>query len=223
MQPNEPYVSPPAPGPSQPQPSMSQPKPDYSFLDQQPKKSRNIPFVGNTFLGKLVIILVCFVLIVILIVIAKDLFSSKPFSKSDYLLVAERQQEMLHILSVDVTNTNATQLSPADQNFVSTANLALQTAQLKTLQLMTAYKDKVNTANLAKVYSASIDSQFTSALSTNSFDTYFKSTMNQQLTSYLQDLKAAYASTTVANARPLLRAEYTEAKLLYSALNTPSP
>jgi hypothetical protein len=233
MQPENPYVSPSpspapppppvsAPLPPQPQPVNGAPQPDYSFLNQQPKRSFKLPFSTSSFTKKVIVIAVIAILLIILLIIGKGIISPAPFSKTDYLLVAERQQEMIHILTTDITQSNLSQLTTADQNFVATATVALGTAQVKTLAFMAVYKDKVKTANLAKIFDSSIDSALSAAQSSNNLDGAFKSEMQEQFNYYESDLKTAYNSTRISNGRLLISNEYSEVKLLITALGASS-
>ncbi len=222
MQPEQPYVSPGPAQPPTPTSSPENPQPNYDFLYSQPKRSLKLPLVGNSLAGKILVGLVCLLLIVVLFIIIKGIVSPSSFNQSDYYVLVERQNEILHILTIDVTQQNVGLLSPADQNIAATSKLSIQTALTKTLIFLNDYGDKVNTSKLATVYSNSIDQTLTSSLSTNSFDSTFNSLMKSQLNYYEQDLKTAYATTTISSGKALLRAEYSEAKLLYSGLSSPS-
>lgn len=225
MQPEQPSPPPSAPLPQPPMPDTTQrTQPDYSFLTQQPHKTSRlkIPFIGNTLIGRAVVLVVVLVLVVIMLIIIKNLVTSPPFSKTDYLALVERQQEILHILSTDVTPTNLALLSISDQNFTYTTKLSLESAQDQTLVLMKDYGDKINVNKLSTIYSADVDDEFTDSLSTNTFDSVFKSEMQLQLEDYMQELKAAYATTTVSPCKSSLRSYYSDAKLLLAALNSPT-
>ncbi|MHB1864913.1 MAG: hypothetical protein ACYCPS_01970 [Candidatus Saccharimonadales bacterium] len=219
MQPNQPYMQ---PQPTAPQPVMppQQPAPDYNFIYQQSQKKRRLPTLGNSLPVKIVFILLGLLVLVILFIIIKGIISPASFSHSDYYVVVERQYEMIHILTVDVTNTNISQLSNADQNFVATATLSLQTAAGKTLTFMSDNGYKVNLTQLAKAYNVSVDQQLSNSLQSNSFDSEFQSQFRTQLTYYQQELSAAYSSTKISSGRDLLASEYQEAKLLLTALSS---
>lgn len=223
MQPNTPDASPPpAPMPTLPNsqqlPSL---EPDYNFLGEQPKKSFNIPLLGNTLRGRLAVCVIGLLILVILFVVIKGLLTTPPFNKPDLYLVTERQQEILHILSTDVTSNNEGQLSQGEQNFAATASLAIQTSQTQTLTFMADYKYKINSKVLSAVYSTSLDQAFTNALTANTFANYFQSAMETQLQDYQQELKAAYNSTHISGGRGLLRSEYAQTNLLLNEVEQP--
>ncbi|MEI9913807.1 MAG: hypothetical protein WDN66_02270 [Candidatus Saccharibacteria bacterium] len=213
MQPDQPY-SPPT------MPTTSSQDPNYDFLNQGSKNTSKIPFAGNSMKSRIFVVTLFVVLLFILFAVVKSLLSSSPINKTDYTAIVDRQQEMLHILSVDVTQITFTQLSPPDQNFSATAKAALETDQQKTVSYMSDFKIKVNGVKLAKLYDSSIDQNFKNALATNTFDTVFKSEMSSQLTSYQQELSTAYNATTLAGGKKLLKIEDAEAKLLVTALNS---
>lgn len=222
MPPNTPYISPSPPNQMPPSTQLNGPPPDYGFLNEQPKKSFKIPFVGNSLIGRIVFALVVLLLLIIIIIIIKGIFTTAPFNKNDYLLIAERQGEILHILSTDISQTTIGQLSVRDQNFVATAGLSLTTAQSKTLVFLYDYKDTVSPNILANAYIPAIDNELKNSLSINNFDNTFNTIMKSQLDSYINELKVAYNSTNVSNGKSLLKSEYVEAKLLLTSLNTTS-
>jgi hypothetical protein len=217
MQPEAPYTMPPNPG----QLGGNQtPSPDYSFLNEQPKKPSLFPSFANSFLGKIVFIIILAFLIVIILIVIKNIVSPSQINKSSYLVLVERQTEMLHILNTDVTQTAITQLSQSDQNFSTTANLALTTAQAKTLTFLADYNDKITSKQLANIYNTAIDQNLTSAVTSNSFDSTFKSVMQQQLTNYVSELKTAYSGSRSVSGKSLIKSEYDEAQQLETALNS---
>ena len=223
MQPQAPYTGPSiSPDPGQSFNNNPAPAPDYSFLDQQPKKSKRLPSFGGSFLGKIVLILIFATVAVIILIIVKSIVSPPPFNKAAYTVVIDRQNEMLHILNTDVTNAAQAQMTPIDNNFAATANLALSTAQVKTVSYLTAYKVKTDPKKLAVVFDPTIDKDLTGSLASNSFDGTFKAEMQQQLTSYQKEIKTAYLSSRAANGKSLLLSEYKEAGQLLTALNSTS-
>jgi hypothetical protein len=219
MQPKTPYSAPPDPG----QPYSNQPStPDYSFLNDQPNRARRLPSFGNTFSRKVLFILLVLLFIVIIFIIIKSILTPTEYNKSDYLIIVERQNEMLHIFSTDVTQTSTTQLSPADQNFFSTASLSLTTAQSNMLSFLADNGDKISSKQLATVFDPTIDQTLNNSIAANDFDSTFDNTMQQQLTSYQQELKTAYSSTKTNVGRNLLTNEYQEAVQLLTALKSPT-
>jgi hypothetical protein len=71
MPPNTPYISPSPPNQMPPSTQLNGPPPDYGFLNEQPKKSFKIPFVGNSLIGRIVFALVVLLLLIIIIIIIK--------------------------------------------------------------------------------------------------------------------------------------------------------
>lgn len=201
-------------------PSSNQPQPDYGFLADQPKKKFSLPININTFKGKLLVIGVVTIILLIIIFIIRSIVSTIPFSTSDYLAVVERQQQILHIVSVDVTSQTSGQLSTANQDFTSTTQLVIQTAQYKTMTYLYDYKYKPSSSIISNYYSRTIDQELSNSLSTNSFDSTFKSVMKNQLNEYAQELTTAYNSTSVNSGRTLLKSEYSQAKLLLKQIDS---
>src|ERR1700721_3969029 len=201
-------MPPQSPQNQQPLPQMpisDNPPPDYNFIYQQPKRSHHFPTLGKSFGGRLAILGVGFILLVILIILVKGLVSSSPFSQSDYDIVAERQQEILHILTSDISSSNTSQLSITNQNFFSTTIPSITTAQSKALNFLSDYHHQLNSKTLAGIHNTSVDQELSSAVSSNNLNSAFESVMTSQLNYYLIDLRAAYNSTTVVNGRSFFK------------------
>ena len=201
------------------EPAPSQPQPDYSFLSNNPKKRFSLTINTGSFKGKLMIIGIVTIILLIIIFIIRIFVSSTPFSRSDYLAVVERQQQMIHILTTDVTSQTATQLSAADQDFSSSTLLVIQTDQYKTMSYLYDYNYKPSMSIVSNYYSNAIDQELNNSLSTNSFDTSFQSVMKQQLSEYIQELTIAYNSTSVNTGRTLIKSQYSQAKLLLKQID----
>jgi flagellar basal body-associated protein FliL len=209
-----------APSNHQPQ-SNGQPAPDYSFLGEKPKRAIQLPTLkSKSFTARLAYVVGAFILLVILIIILKNLLVTPPFSNADYLVVAERQQEMQHILTSDITSSNVTELSTSNQDFVATASLTLQSSESQTLTLLAEDGDKVDSAALSRTFSSSVDTQVTGALAANNLSSVFQTVMSTQLGYYVSELSVAYNSTNSSSAKPTLRNEYRQAKLLEAALTS---
>ena len=170
--------------------------------------------------GRIAVVVGGLILLIILYSILKALLANPAFNKTDYLTVLERQQEMIHLITVDITNSNVGTLTPVEQNFVATANLTLSNDQTNTLSLTAKYSDRINPSSLANIYSSSVDAAIKSSISTNSLPDEFQSVMQTQLDDYLTNLKLAYANTRVAPAKSLLKNEYSNAQLLIKSLNS---
>jgi len=167
-----------------------------------------------------VIVAAGFILLIILYLIIKALLANPVINNSDYLVVTERQQEMIHILTVDITSSNVGILTPAEQNFVATASLTLGNAQTNTLNFMAKNGDKVNQSSLSNVYSTAVDSDLQNSINTNTLQVEFQTVMQTQLNNYLTNLNAAYSSTKVASGKSLLQSEYKTGQLLIKSLNS---
>ena len=170
--------------------------------------------------GRIFVVAAGFVLLIIFYLILKALLANPVINNSDYLLVTKRQQEMIHITTVDINSKNVGTLSPAEQNFIATASLALGSAQSNTLTFMAENGYKINQSSLAKIYSISVDKDLQDAITTNTVPSEFQTVMQAQLNYYLTDLKTAYSTTKVASGKSLLQSEYQTGQLLIKSLNS---
>jgi hypothetical protein len=206
----------PLPQPNAPSAQPSQP--DYSFLNEKHRRRLNLPISTRSMTGRIMVVAAGFILLIILFLIIKALLANPLINKTDYLAITERQQEMIHILTVDITSSNVSVLTPTEQNFVATASLTLGNAQTNTLNFMAENGDKINPSSLANVYSTAIDSDITSSINTNSLPNELQTIMQAQLNAYLSNLNAAYSSTKTASGKSLLKSEYSTGQLLIKAL-----
>ncbi len=170
--------------------------------------------------GRIFVVSAGLVLLIIFYLIFKALLANPVINNSDYLLVTERQQEMIHITTVDINSDNVGKLSPAEQNFRVTASLALGSSQSNTLNFMAKNGYKINQSSLAKVYSTSVDKDLQDAITTDTLPNEFQTAMQAQLDDYLTELKTAYDTTKVASGRSLLQSEYKTGQLLIKSLNS---
>jgi hypothetical protein len=217
MPPQTPSYGPP---PQSNAPSVQSLQPDYSFLNEKHRRRLKLPISTGSMKGRIVIVAAGFILLIILYLIIKALLANPVINNSDYLVVTERQQEMIHILTVDITSSNVGILTPAEQNFVATASLTLGNAQTNTLNFMAKNGDKVNQSSLSNVYSTAVDSDLQNSINTNTLQVEFQTVMQTQLNNYLTNLNAAYSSTKVASGKSLLQSEYKTGQLLIKSLNS---
>ena len=167
-------------------------------------------------LGGLLILLIIFIVI-------KGLFTVSPFNAADYLSVAQQQQEITHILSTDLSSSSTqTGLSINNQNFAVTAQLSIASAQAQLLSYLKKNNASVKSTELSLKISSSIDSQLTNSLTTNNFNQEFDTVMQSQLQIYENSLVAAYKTTHGQKGKALLSQEYAGAQLLIKQLNLPT-
>lgn len=211
--------------PNSPTPSLSpEVQPDYSFIYHQPKKRLNLPFNFNSssLLTRIIVVVVGFVLLIVIYSIIKGILSAPPINSLDFTYLIENQQQILHILNTDVTNNNSGLLTQAQQDFASTASVAVQSAQNATITYMEHYGIKVNTSKLSTYASSSIDQELANAQTANDFSQTFSTIISTQLSNYQQALSTTYKATSLSGGRAMLSDEYAQNKLLITALNSPS-
>jgi hypothetical protein len=228
MQPQQPtpQAPPPFSGPAYP-PQPNQPPPShYDFIinPSGPAKSSkiNLPIGGNSLVKRLLLSLLGLSALLIIFVVVKGLFVTSSIDLPSLLTVAEQQQELIHI-TTSATN-NASQhgsLTTTDQNFTTTAQLAIGSQQSQLVAYLKTNGHKLTAKQLNLKVSTSIDTELTAALAASTFDQTYDQVVQQQLIIYEKDISQAYALNTGAKGRTLLKADFTGAKLLFEQLSAP--
>ena len=165
---------------------------------------------------RILIVGVGLIVLIIAFVIIKGLVSGGGNSAA-MLIVVQDQQELIHLSTAAAIQPN---ISSSNKNFALTTQLVItsEQSQLRTYLAKQGQKITLKQRNL-KISSA-IDSQLTSAITSNSYDTTFQSVMKSQLTNYATALQVAYKQSPGTNARKLLTSQYNSAVLLQQQLST---
>jgi len=147
-------------------------------------------------------------LVVLLIVAAVVISSLAPKSSVPGLTaVAQRQQEIIRI----ATSAQQQNTSVNTSNFVTNAELTMISSQTQVLTYLQAHNAKLNSKILALDADPKTDSLLTNAAAANNYDSTVISTLDTQLTTYLNLLKTTYRQTGSATAKQLLQKQFSAA------------
>lgn len=210
MQPNTPYS--PAP-PSQPH--------EYEFITnpgQPPRRPINLLPGGTSLPLRIAIVGGGIFALLIIFLIIKGLLSGGGNTEA-LTTVAQDQQQMIHLA------TNATQqsgLSTTNENFATTAQVTLTSAQAQLVTYLKTNGQKVGLKTLNLKISSNLDTELTTAASNSTYDSTFRRTMQSQLSDYQQALRTAYQQTKGPKGRKLLSDQFKGAQLLQQQLNAPA-
>jgi hypothetical protein len=211
MQPQQPYTPPPIPAPGQPQP-------DYGFITNAgppPKKLSLLPS-GSSTMQRALIALGGLVILVIIIVIFVSILTGGKNINASLTSLAARQNELVRIATLGTQQAS----SQDAKNFAISAQLSLGSDQQQLISYIASQGHKVGTKELAADQDTKTDSQLNTAAAASTFDTTFSTIMQNELTSYTQELKTTFAKATKQNAKVLLNQEYQNAQLLLKQVPT---
>lgn len=164
---------------------------------------------------KLVAILGGIFLLMILLVVGMKILGvgAKGLDKPVMLAIAQDQTEILHISQTSIQNL----VSDSTKNFAYTAQLSVQSQQSEFLAYLGKHGYKPKDKVLALKQTKATDDQLTAAQQASTFDSTYQSVMQTQLTTYRNDLSAAYKAAP-SSAKPLLSKYYDAAALLLKQL-----
>jgi hypothetical protein len=186
--------------------------PEQQLPGQPGLPGSNSPLMRILIIGGLIV-----VLIIAFVVIKSMLGGSSNLPK--FVAVAQDQQEMIHITSI--ANQQAT-LSTENQNFSTTAQLSLSSAQSDLLKYLKANHQKVSVKQLNLKVSRQVDTELQNASAATTYNQTFNEIMQAQLSNYMSQLKAAYQTSESDKGRALLNDQYTQAQLLQDQLKAAS-
>ena len=200
-------------------PSLASSSPAYDFIlnSEQVKPSRKIN-LPQTKLTRIVIGLAAALVLIIMFGIISSLLKS-PSNLPYISSVLEDQQELIHVSSVAA---NESDINNVNQNFASTATVALSSNATQLQSYLKANGQVLSSKVLNAKVSSLTDQRLTSAESSGDFNSTFNEIASSQLNTYLADLRLAYSKTTGPHGRALLTSFYNQANLLLKSLSSNS-
>lgn len=212
MQPNQPYQ---APHP-----------PEYGFImDPAKPPRRGLPQLsGGSPMVKIAVILGGILVLLILFVIIRGIFSSGGGNTAAMITVAQDQQELVHLSTnaLEQLGNQEAALSTANQNFTTTTQATMTSAQSQLLTYLKNNGIKVNAKVLTQSISTTTDQQLKSASTNSTYNSTYKQVMTDKLKDYQTDLQQAYKAAPGPKGRELLNQQYDGAGLLLQQLDAPS-
>src|SRR5581483_10105352 len=107
----------------------------------------------------------------------------------------------------------------ASQNFASTTQITVTSAQQDLLAYLKSNHTKVSSKVLNHKISALVDSQLAAANTAGTYDQTFQQTLQNEVQTYLQDLQRAFQQTKGPKGSRLLANDYHYAQLLLEQIN----
>jgi len=156
---------------------------------------------GDTMLKRVVIIVGVLVALTIIGTVVAKLLVPKDTSIQQVTTIAQEQQELVRVATYVAGHASDTELI----NFAVNTEMGVGTNKLAAVNYLDTRGTKLTDTLLALKQDAATDKLFTSALSSNTFDSTATQTLNTELGAYQTNLKKAYNATTGKNARAVLQ------------------
>lgn len=197
---------PPAPPPITPT-GASNP---YDFLQDKPAPKKTLLPGGNSKIGRLIIALAIFVVLIIVGIIVMNILSAPNRALvSDMVLAAQQQNELIRVADIGIKDA----VSPDTKNLSINTKLTLETDQRK-LKAVVSKSKNLDEKTLALGRDSATDKTLTSAKQTNSFDQAFTKLLQKELLEYQETLKRVHDNTGNQTTKQVFAEQHSHAKLL---------
>ena len=205
-------------GPPTQAPASTDPTSTYDFImnPEQPKRPSVFNFGGSSAGLRIALVVGGLFLLLILFIGFKNVLAGSNKSIPSLVGVVQDQQELSHLAADGAQNASSGNL----KNFAVTAQASLQSEKSDLLTYLLNNHRKVSVKEQNLKVSKSTDDQLSTALTTSSYDPTFKQIMQTKLSSYKQDLSAAYNQTKGPKGKALLKADYDSTSLLLKQLGS---
>ncbi|HET8669388.1 MAG TPA: hypothetical protein VFM05_01825 [Candidatus Saccharimonadales bacterium] len=200
--------------PYQPYQSPNQGNPYDFILNPQPAAKKKFGFGGSNFLMTIGLIIGGALLLIIVLAVLLSAFAPKSVGTADLITMAQVQNELIRV--ADQGARSGTQ--QATKNLGVTIQYTMQTQQKQTLTFLSQNGTNLGEKDLKLKQNASTDQQLTSAKTTSTFDLVFADIMENELTTYSNDLKQLYSKAASKKEKDLMSSFYEQTQLLISQI-----
>lgn len=192
-----------------------QPPANYDFILNPQKPQRSV--VPSSLMQRVAIVGGGAVLLLILASIVINLLKGSDTSKPALLSVVRQQQELIHL-----TDNASSQVGISSSNSISvvTIQMSISTEQQELLAYLGQNHIKVKKADLALGINAKTDALITAAVSGGNYNSVFRSTIKDELTTYRQYLVRAFSTVKGPHGRTLIKQDVASTDLLLTQLET---
>jgi hypothetical protein len=199
---------------------QEQPKPggqSYDFIfANQPKAGRKI----MPELPRPVLIIGAVLVLIILLIVFGSLLGKQKSKTTGLSDVLGQAQEITRVSQMEEAKLQ----DPALLSLLNTTDLTLTSDQTALSKYMSAHKYTVDKTKVSSYKNSQTDSAMDSAAQNNNLDSVYLTYLRSNLNIYAADLKAAYAGTTDAGLKKILKEAYASVQVLMatSPLNASS-
>lgn len=200
------------------QPTPPPPSDPYAFLNESKHSNSLALNLGNlSGRGKILFAVVAIVVLLVIVVAAKSLFSgNKSFNLPSLTLVLSEQQELSNLANSGIQQSQV--MSQTYLNFSYTTLASVTTDQTKLNKLLTYNNVKISSNSY--VLQPNVDAKLQQAQQTSTFDTVYATVMQQQLGYYKNDLSQAYNLNQSPIVRSYLKTDYNDTLVLIKMLGS---
>jgi hypothetical protein len=191
----------------------------YEFIvnPNTPKHGGNA-LGGDNFLKKIGLLVGGLVVVLIIAAVVISHFAPKG-STPGLTAIAQRQQEIVRIATLAVTNTTGQDT----KNLATNIELSVTSNQTQIVSYLASHGTKLKAKDLALDKSSQTDTLLTNATSAGTYDSVVAQTLASQLQTYESLLQTTYKQTTSKPAKQLIQSCYDSAtKLLKQAKSLPA-
>lgn len=187
----------------------------YDFiLNPQQKPKKRFSFGGGNFILTISLIVGGAFIFMVIAALALNSLGGKNVSTNDLITMTQVQNELMRVADQGA-RTGTQQVT---KNLATTIQYTMSTQQKKTLDFLAENGTTVGEKDLKLKQNASTDQQLTSAKTTSTFDLVFSQIMQNELTTYANDLKALYSRAPTKTERDLMSSYYEQTQLLISQI-----
>jgi hypothetical protein len=190
------------------------PQPNYNFIINPASIRPKSPLLKLKSMSKPMMI-VAGLIVILLIVIAMSLFGGRSGS-SALVTVTQRQQALINIANVASAQTTA---SNSTQASAVTIKATVGSAQNMIISYSRVHKLSVNVSVKKQNINVNTSSALAAASSAGTFDSTYKTLINNDLTAYSNELKLAYAESKDTTLKTMLNDDYASTQLLIKQIS----
>jgi hypothetical protein len=187
----------------------------YEFImspNQKPKK--RFGFGNGNFAFTIGLIVSGALLFMIIITIVLNMFGGSKVGTADLVTVTQAQNEISRIADQGA-RTGTQQVT---KNLAITIQYTMDTQQKNILNFLAENGTTIDPKDLKLKQNASTDQQLTSAKTTSTFDLVFSQIMQNELTTYANDLKQLHARASSTTEKDMMSSYYEQTQLLISQI-----
>ena len=160
--------------------------------------------------------------IVLLIVIFATIATlmKGPSNVPNMKVVAQDQAELIRVTTLATQDQSNDISQNTTLYFAMNTNLTISSAQQKLLAFLSAHGAKLSNATLALKTNNQTTQALAAAAASSTYDTTFLTAMQGDMSTYMSDLKIAYAASKNTQEQQLLKTDYQSAQLLSQELTS---
>jgi hypothetical protein len=205
----------------QPQQPYSNP---YDFITNPQKPSRPplMSFSGGSGGGmgmRIAVVGIGLVLLIVILIAISSLFKGGS-NVANMKLVAQDQAELVRVTTLATQDQSNDISQNTTLYFAMNTNLTVSSAQQKLLAFLSSHGAKISKATLALKTNSQTTQALSAAAASSTYDTTFLNAMQGDMSTYVADLKVAYAASKNPQEQQLLKTDYQSAQLLTQELTS---